>query len=256
MAPLERIQNLYYQSEEERKNFMNQLDGRFKSLLGNVSFQQRMVVYGFAFGLMILGMVVWGFWLIIGRMRSKREELIMKYQQEMLKMVRDMACLPGSGYGALPGGFGGPRLPAAASSQVLIGPGAAPLAPGEGQDPLEVLDQTLQNGNYKERALAAMKMLYLDANRAADVIKGMIMDPDPFLRENMAFALGEHYHPLTLELLLAAVQDGERRVSDAALRALRRLEGQTEETLTESARQQILLALKQATQRKNKKAKG
>jgi hypothetical protein len=68
-----------------------------------VSFQQRMVIYGFMVGLLILGVVVWGFWLIIGRMRSKREEKIMTYQQEMLKMVKEMAALPGCMYGVLPG---------------------------------------------------------------------------------------------------------------------------------------------------------
>lgn len=233
-VPLERIQNLYYQSEQDRKNFLNQMDARFKSVLGNVSFQQRMMIYGFIFGLLLLGVVVWCFYLIVGRMRSKREEMIMKYQQEMLKMVRDMAALPGSGsYGAyLPTAAGNYRLAANPVQQI-----AAP--PGEGAPTLSVdLEQMTQTGNFKERALAAVKMLDLNAERAADILKDMAGSADPFQRENTFFALGEQYHPLTLDLLLTGTRDAEERAVAAAVRSLRRLE-KNAPGLPEEARERI-----------------
>ena len=72
MVPMDRLQRMYYQSEQDRKTFMNQLDGRFKNVLGDMSFQRRMVIYGFLAGLVMLGFVVYGFYMIILRMRSKR----------------------------------------------------------------------------------------------------------------------------------------------------------------------------------------
>ncbi len=246
MAPLERIQNLYYKSEEDRKNFMSQLDNRFKSVLGDVSFQQRMVIYGFLFGLLLLGLVVWGFYLVIGRMRSKREETIMKYQQEMLKMVRDMAGLPGSSpYATLTGrASGAARLsPGISSPQLPSSPENISVAvPVDNQ--LMELEQLTMTGNYKERALAAVRMLELDADKALDIIKVMITDQDPFQRENMVFALGEQYHPLTLDLLVEAMKDNEKRVATAAGRSLRRMEKQPEDMLPTEAREQIRKALK------------
>lgn len=246
IAPLERIQNLYYKSEEDRKNFMNQLDNRFKSVLGDVSFQQRMVIYGFLFGLLLLGLVVWGFYLVIGRMRSKREETIMKYQQEMLKMVRDMAGLPGSSpYPTLTGRVSGAaRLsPGISSPQLPSSPENIRVAvPVDNQ--LMELEQLTRTGNYKERALAAVRMLELDADKALDIIKAMITDQDPFQRENMVFALGEQYHPLTLDLLIEGMKDNEKRVATAAGRSLRRMEKQPADILPTEARGQIRQALK------------
>jgi len=260
MAPLERIQNLYYQSEQDRKNFMNQLDNRLKHVLGNVSFQQRMVIYGFMGSLIILGAIVWAFFLILGRMRSRREETIMKYQQEMLKMVRDMSGLPGNPYTGLPPGTGmapGYQLSAVPTPQLMATPGNSggmgmPVAP----DPVMQLEQVIKTGNYKERALAAMQMINLDTEKALDVIKQMITDPDPFQRESMAFALGEQYHPLTLELLLDSLNDNEKRVAAAAFRALKRIEQQPEEIVPMEAREEIAKALKNMEmQQKGKKTR-
>jgi hypothetical protein len=225
-VPLERIQQLYYQSEVDRKTFINQLDTRFKSVLGNVSFQQRMVIYGFLFGLMLLAGVIYGFYLILGRMRSRREEMIMKYQQEMLKMVRDMAALPGSGgYGAyLPSAGGNARLTSAPVQQIAAMPAPGPMPGSDRAEPGGDLEQLTQVGNFKERALAAVRMLSQDAERAVDILRDMAGSLDPFQRENTYFALGEQFHPLTLELLLAGLQDAEQRVRAAAIRSLRRLD--------------------------------
>ncbi len=257
MVPMDRLQHMYYQSEQDRKNFINQLDGRFKTVLGDMSFQRRMVIYGFIVGLILLGFIVWGFYMVILRMRSKREALIMKYQQEMLKMVRDMAALPGSGgMSALPFNNAGYRLPNNSPQQLLMGGNypnpnmgnmqgyPTPGGPGDGMgqmpnmggmsnpaanDPVFQLDQIILTGNLKERALAAVRMLNLNADRALDVIQRMMTAEDPFQRENMAFALGEQYHPITLDLLKSALADTERRVAVAAYRALKRLERQPDE---------------------------
>lgn len=253
MVPLDRLQNLYYQSERDRKNFINQLDQRFKSVLGDVSFQQRMVIYGFIGGLLLLGLVIWGFYMVVVRMRSKKEETIMKYQQEMLKMVRDMAGLPGGNpYASLPAGTAGYRLANMNAPQLISGP--APTGSpnmqnpqdtgGQKPDPLCELERITTTGNYKERALAAVQMLALDAEKALGVISGMLADPDPFQRENMAFALGRQYHPLTLELLLAALKDSEPRVANAACRALKKLEQQPEEEIPGEARDLVRKTLR------------
>ncbi len=290
MAPLERIQNLYYQSEQDRKNFMNRLDGQFKNVLGDVSFQQRMVIYGFIIGLGLLGLLAYIFYLIIKRMRSKREEVIMKYQQEMLKMVRDMAGLPGaSTYGMLGSGnmmTNAYRLNPAMAPQGQLMPGqypmpqsmpnqappanpapptAAPANPdpsaGEVQPGTNVtaapayhpgseLESVIQSGNYKERALAAVQYLDLDAERALDYIGQMVKAEDPFQRESILFALGEKIHPLTLELVIEGLQDKEKRVVDAAARALRRLAASSDPSLSDSMKDEINNALAATTKTK------
>lgn len=237
MVPLERIQQLYYKSEEDRKNFINQLDSRFQSVLGNISFQQRLVIYGFSFGLLLLGGVVWGFLMIVNRMRSRREEVIMKYQQEMLKMVRDMAALPGGGFAALPN-------PGALSPGMrLPGQAAVPVIPAT--DPAVQLEEAARSGNIKERSRAAMQMLSLDAERAVDMIRGMISDQDPFQRECMASALGEQYHPLIQEMMLQGLRDPERRVASAAARAFKRWEQLPAEVCPEEVRNRIRGLMKQ-----------
>ncbi|MEW6516220.1 MAG: hypothetical protein AB1439_04860 [candidate division FCPU426 bacterium] len=236
LAPMERLQNLYYQSEQDRRQFMERLDDRMKSLLGDVSLQQRMVIYGFVAGILILGAIVWAFFLILGRMRSRREEVIMKYQQEMLKMVRDMAGLPGGGYSALVGGtWMGPRLPGSAAPQL----GAEPSAQAR------LLEQT-QSGNLKERALAAVQLLRHDAEQAMAVIREWESSADPFQRESIIQALGEYYHPLSLEVLARALRDRERRVAAAAKRSLRRLAMNQEEPIPPDALAAIDKALKAA----------
>jgi hypothetical protein len=292
MVPMDRLQHMYYQSEQDRKNFLNQLDGRFRSVLGDISSQKRMVIYGFLAGLIMLGFVVWGFFMIILRMRSKREELIMKYQQEMLKMVRDMAALPGSGgLSALPGGTAY-RLPGAPAGMLPQGympqnglppagyptvaqapypqmaPGVYP-APGSGQpeaslqpgvqagaDPVFQLEQIALTGNLKERALAAVRMLNLNSDKALEMIQQMITADDPFQRENMAFALGEQYHPMALDYLKRCLSDTERRVAMAAFRALKRLERQPENALAPEARAAVLSALSQAPEDLQDKKRG
>jgi hypothetical protein len=288
MVPMDRLQHLYYQSEQDRKNFINQLDSRFKGVLGDMSAQRRMVIYGFLAGLIMLGFVVWGFYMVILRMRSKREELIMKYQQEMLKMVRDMAALPGSGgMSALPFAGNNYRLPGAAAPMLpssgyaqpgLPVPGTVPppgypqpgaypgqtegMAPNPGMgapagpDPVFQLDQIILTGNLKERALAAVHMLNLNVDRAMDEIQKMIAADDPFQRENMAFALGEQYHPMTLDLLKNALADTERRVALAAFRALKRLERQPENVLAPEAREAVVLAIKNAPEDLQDKKRG
>jgi hypothetical protein len=285
MVPMDRLQRMYYQSEQDRKTFMNQLDGRFKNVLGDMSFQRRMVIYGFLAGLVMLGFVVYGFYMIILRMRSKREALVMKYQQEMLKMVRDMAALPGAGgLSGLPMGnqyrlpnnapqfqIGGGYFNANANANAgNVGGYPQQVVPGDGNanmggtpnpssmpnmggmpnpapnDPLFQLDQIILTGNLKERAMAAMRMLSLNPERALDVIQKMMTAEDSFQRENMAFSLGEQYHPLTLDLLINALTDSERRVALVAYRALKRLERQPEEVLPSEARNMVLAAIKNA----------
>lgn len=284
MAPLERIQNLYYQSEQDRKNFMNRLDSQFKNVLGDVSFQQRMVIYGFIIGLGLLGVLAYIFYLIVKRMRSKREEIIMKYQQEMLKMVRDMAGLPGaSTYGMLGSGnmmgsayrlnpavapqaqlmggfYGAPNQPPMPGQTPPVAPNSQPEASapapanqstgtppqaGEapGIQPGGDLEAVIQSGNYKERSLAVVQLLDIDAERALDYIGQMIKADDPFQRESMFFALGEKVHPLTLELIIEGLRDGEKRVADAAARSLRRLSASADPALTEQMKGEINNAL-------------
>jgi len=349
MAPLERIQNLYYESEADRKKFMNRLDGQFKSVLGDVSFQQRMVIYGFIIGLILLGVLSYIFFLIVKRMRSKREETIMKYQQEMLKMVRDMAGLPGTNtYGMLGSGgmanagyrlnpgmqqpqqqlMAGQAMPGQMpmAGQPMPGqamPGQMPMAgqpmpgqpmPGQpmpGQMPMagqpmagqpmadqptadqtvpnqestesQVVDdgqiipdqqqpvdataytaqtqigfeieQMIQTGNYKERSLAAMQLMDVDAEKALDYIKQMITDTDPFQRESIIFALGERYHPLTLELVIEGLKDNEKRVVDASVRSLKRLEQSPDDSMTEQIRQELKSALSSVSGKKKARKK-
>jgi len=116
------------------------------------------------------------------------------------------------------------RLAANPVQQIAAAPGGAEMpAP----DPVSELEQICLTGNFKERALAAVRMLNLNAERAVDILKSMTASADPFQRENTYFALGEQFHPLTLDLLFDGVQDGEQRVVAAAARALRRLEKNT-----------------------------
>ncbi|MBN1595890.1 HEAT repeat domain-containing protein [candidate division FCPU426 bacterium] len=254
MAPLERIQNLYYQSEQDRKNFMNQLDSRFKSVLGNVSFQQRMVIYGFLGALLILGLIVWAFLMILNRMRSKREEVIMKYQQEMLKMIRDMSGMSGSSFAALPNAAMGSALPLPhmpSIPQLTARPGGPET--GYAADPVLQLEYMARSGNYKERSLAAVKILNYDVEKALEIIRQMITDPDPFLRENIAAALGQQYHPMTVELLLECLKDNEKRVVAAALRAAKQLDQLPEETMPDEIKSEIQLALKNQSIRPEEK---
>jgi hypothetical protein len=264
MVPMERIQRLYYQTEQDRKTFINQLDGRFKSVLGDISLQQRFVIYGFVFGLALLGLVVWGFLMIVGRMRSRREEVIMKYQQEMLRMVRDMAALPGANpYAALPPTAGAYRLAGTAPAQLTANPAAMGTTAqvtvmdvdNSRPNPVSELEAKTLSGNYKERALAAMQMLNLDAERAVEVIKRMLTDPDPFQRECMAAMLGEQFHPLTLELLLEGLKDNEDRVVAAAVRAARKWEQLPEEIYPLEAKEKMKAAVK-STALARKKAGG
>jgi hypothetical protein len=228
-------------------SFLGQADSRLKVFLGEVPFQQRMAIYGFLSGLIGLGVVAGIFYMLGLRLRSRREELVMRYQQEMLKMVRDLAVSPGFGLQenrqagkafslGMPGVIE-PILPA------LNHPGALPP---ETQDPVFQLTRLIFTGNLKERALAAARLLKLDETRGLNIIRELIAAPDPFQRESMAIALGESYHAQTVELLSTALSDGERRVSVAAFRALSRLSRLPDGEIPAEARPLIKGFLQQA----------
>ena len=100
-----------------------------------------------------------------------------------------------------------------------------------------------------------MQLMEVDAEKALDYIKQMITDTDPFQRESIVFALGEKFHPLTLELVINSLKDTEQRVVDATVRALKRLEQVQDESLTDEVRNEIKQALASVTGKKKSKKK-
>ncbi|NTV52366.1 MAG: hypothetical protein HGA76_05055 [Candidatus Firestonebacteria bacterium] len=223
-------------------------DAHLKGFLTGMPYQHRTAVYGFFAGFLLLGTAAVALYVLGLRLRSRREELVMRYQQEMLKLVRDLAVNPGLGPGekarlgksSTPGVFPEiiePIIPA------LLHPEALPR---ETQDPAFQLIRLVFTGNLKERALAAARLLKLDPVRALNIINELMRTDDPFQRESMAIVLGEYYHPQTVVLLSSVLQDAEYRVAVAAYRALLRLSRLPATELPEDARQNIKLLLGQA----------
>jgi hypothetical protein len=114
------------------------------------------------------------------------------------------------------------------------------------QDQVGQLEFIARNGNHKERTLAAVRMLNLDLDRSLGLIKEMMAHSDPFLRETMAAAMGEIYHPLTMELLLEGLKDNEKRVVNAAARSLKKIEKMPDEVVPPEVRVEIQKNLKKA----------
>jgi hypothetical protein len=135
-------------------------------------------------------------------------------------------------------GLGGGMMATSGMDQGMADDMAAP------HNPADRLEEIARTGNYKERSLAAIQMLGLDAERAVEIIKNMVLDQDPFQRESIAFALGEQYHPLVLESMIMSLQDRERRVAATAQRALKKWEQLPLDVFPESAREEIRRAVK------------
>lgn len=223
-------------------------DAHLKGFLTDMPYQHRTAVYGFFAGFMLLGAAAVALYVLGLRLRSRREELVMRYQQEMLKLVRDLAVNPGFGPGEKT--RAGKSMSSAVFPEIiepiipaLLHPEALPP---DTQDSAFQLIRVVFTGNLKERALAAARLLKLDPVRALNIINELMHTDDPFQRESMAIALGEYYHPQTVALLASVLGDSEYRVAVAAYRALVRLSRLPAAELPEEARQNIKLLLGQA----------
>jgi len=255
----ERLQ-LFQNMNEERKKMIDILNKKDETMVSTFQESQdlmrRTMTYGIIGFVAVIVAVIFFIYMIISYVSSRREAVMMKYQDKILGIIQEQNIALNQGQSRLmlgnPEAAGNPTI----STREMISD-TNPHVRAKGIEVIEaelvkemdpevaakLLTPFLGDPDNRVRANAAKALYDFDKERALDTLREMAESDDKWMRVSAAWAFGEIGSVDTIEYLLKLSEDSEYHVKRRAIKALATILHSKGEFLPDEVKQRISTSL-------------